>query len=426
MSKDYEKATQILTSKDKFHIELGLDRIEKILAYFSNPQEKLKVIHVAGTNGKGSTCAILNSILIASGRKIGLYTSPHLVKYTERIKINNESIPDNEFANITQEITLAAEKNELHLTEFEILTAAAYLYFAKKNVDIAIMETGLGGRLDATNAVKHPILTIITSISKDHTERLGNTIEKIAYEKAGIIKDNIPCVISAHNAGLNIIKTVAALKNSPVILAQKESEIVHKINKNVAIINGQEYEFSLLGDYQAENLDLALTSLNVLTKKEIKTDINDIKAGLKSVTHCARFDYIKDLNLIIDGAHNPDGAQKLRASLDKLFPTTPITFIYATINTKDYKNILKNLINPCDELILYNFKRKNAVKADEIKKVSPKQNCKTEILNNASEIIRKAEENAKTNRPTVLTGSLYAIGEIYLEIKNRKKYSPVG
>jgi len=421
MFSDYEKAEKILTSKDKFHIELGLGRIKEILCRFDNPQEKLKIIHVAGTNGKGSTCSILSCILQAAGLRVGLFTSPHLVKYTERIKINGEAISDSDFLKILTEVTSMAQTHSIHLTEFEILTAAAFIYFERQNIDFAIMEVGLGGRLDATNVVTKPILSAITSISKDHTDRLGNTIEQIAAEKAGIIKNGVTCVVLENNAGLQTIKNIAESNNAPLIIAKNTAKIKVENNKNFALIDGKKYEFLLFGEYQAENLSLCLTILNILQQKGLHINGKSIERGLKNVRHSARFEYNKDLNLVIDGAHNPDGARALRQSLNIFFTKAPVTFIYATINTKDYASILKTLIRPCDELIFYRFKRENAVEIGDLEEIAPPHSGKIGIANNAQEILKIAKKNLENRHPVVLTGSLYAIGEIYAQIISTSK-----
>ena len=185
---NYEQAKELLTSQGKFHIKLGLERVQAVLKLLKNPQDKVKIIHVAGTNGKGSVCSIVANILKCAGYKVGLYTSPHLVEYTERIRINNEEIPQNIFADYIEKICNLADEHEIHLTEFEILTVMAYKYFADNKVKIAVIETGLGGRFDATNVTKKTFISVITSISLDHTDRLGDTVEKIAFEKEGIIK----------------------------------------------------------------------------------------------------------------------------------------------------------------------------------------------------------------------------------------------
>ena len=194
MINNYEKAVELLTSQGKFYINLGLERIALILDLLGNPQDKLKCIHVAGTNGKGSVCAMIAAVLETASIKTGLYTSPHIFEYTERIKINGSEISKEDFANYIFDICEIADKNSIHLTEFEILTAVMFKYFADNNVEVVVLETGLGGRFDATNVIKSNLCSIITHIDLDHTERLGNTRSEIAFEKAGIIKPDCPVI----------------------------------------------------------------------------------------------------------------------------------------------------------------------------------------------------------------------------------------
>ena len=240
MGKNFQDAVNILNKNGKFYIELGLSRIEKVLKLFNNPQEDLKIIHIAGTNGKGSTCAMLCELLKNVGLNVGLYTSPHILSYCERIKINNIDIKKEVLSKLIFKIEKVSKENNTHLTEFEILTVAAFLYFKQENVDVVILETGLGGRFDATNIVKKPILTIITSISIDHKDRLGDTIQQIAVEKAGIIKENVPLVISKYNQGFEVIKNIAAQKNVQVILNENDIKLSFKNNKNYVNINNNE------------------------------------------------------------------------------------------------------------------------------------------------------------------------------------------
>lgn len=416
MDNYYQKAVKILTSTEKFHIKLGLDRIGQILTLFDNPQNKIKIIHIAGTNGKGSCCSIINSILTAAGYKTGLFTSPHLVKYTERIKINSSEIPDDKFFEILSDVDNTAKKYQIYLTEFELLTAVGFIYFQKENVDFAIVEVGLGGQYDATNVIRKPFLTIITSISLDHTDRLGNTIEKIATEKAGIIKPNVECVVSNKNYALTTIEKIAKERSSNFITVDDNIKIFTQKGKTYANYKNYEYEFGLNGDYQSENLSLSLKAIEVLQKKSTSITNANIKDGLKKVTHNGRFEHIKKFNLIIDGAHNPDGAKKLRNSLNSLFPNLPINFIYACINTKDYSNILKTILTSKDKLVLYAFDNKNAVPTSVLQEKASSITNLIEVKNR-DEIIKMIKANAYNNEITVLTGSLYAIGDLYPEIK---------
>ena len=395
---NYNEAVEILTSQAKFQIKLGLERVQKILKLLDNPQENLKIIHIAGTNGKGSVASTLAKILEYSGAKTGLYTSPHLIKYTERIKINSNDISEDNFALYIEEVCNVADKNNIDLTEFEILTVCAYKYFSDKKVDYAVIETGMGGRFDATNTVKMPLLEIITSISLDHIDRLGDTTDKIAYEKAGIIKDNSTVIISANNAGYIVTEKYAAEHNAVVIKVSDNVQTHFENGQNYILYDNQKYKFSLLGTYQNQNMALVLSACKFLNIPEIA-----IKKGLANVKWHARLEYIKEKNLIIDGAHNPDAAAELRKSLDLYFPKQKRIFIYSTLNTKDYCSIAKILFRNQDEIYYYEFDHKNAVSYEEYhNKINW---LKINKIDNLKEIFSEKELK-------IICGSLYMIGEI--------------
>ncbi len=398
---NYGKSIELLTSQSKFHINLGLERVSNVLNLIGNPQTGLKIVHIAGTNGKGSVCSISANILKCAGYKTGLYTSPHLAEYTERIKINNTDITKDEFAKYISFVCDVADKNGINLTEFEILTVCAYKYFADNNTDIAFIETGLGGRFDATNAINMDLVSVITSISLDHTDRLGSTIEKIAFEKAGIIKENSSVIISKNNQGFKTVTRQAEKINAKVIEAADDIEI----NDGYACLNGKKYEFPLLGVYQRQNLALAVSTVNFLKHNGFVITESAFAAGLKTAKWAARLEYIKEKNMIIDGAHNPDAAFALRKSLDLYFKNQKRIYIYSTINTKDYKKIAEILFNKDDEIYYYEFNHKNAVSYEEyIKKVDWLKNLKR----------YNSEVQAKCGLK-ILTGSLYMIGE-FLQI----------
>ena len=407
MISTYQDITKILTSQGKFRIKPGLERVGAILELLGNPQDKTAIIHVAGTNGKGSVSSILANILKCAGYKTGLYTSPHLSEYTERIKINNIDISKNDFSKYISGICALADKNHIDLTEFEILTAAAYKYFYDNKVDIALIETGLGGRFDATNVIKNPVLSIITSISLDHTDRLGNTYDEIAYEKSGIIKPNTPVITAKYNNGFNVIKSEAFKKHSKLIYEQSGIKLLFENGRNYALYNEKEYEFPLLGLYQKKNLELVLSAVNYLKETGYKIYENNIEKGLKTVKWGARLEYIPDKNIIIDGAHNPDAALELKKSLDYYFKNQKRIFIYSTLNTKDYKKISEILFNKNDEIYFFEFNHKNAVSFNEYKKIVP--NIKPFNKEKLNEILDK--DGLK-----IITGSLYMIGELYVKL----------
>lgn len=372
----YEDAIKLLTSKGKFYVDLGLDRVKSALEKFGNPQNDLKFIHVAGTNGKGSVCTILDSILREAGYKTGLYTSPHIWEYTERIRVCGVEISKEDF----EKYVFAICDCGIHLTEFEILTVMMFLYFKHKNVDIAILETGLGGRLDATNVIEQNLCAIITQIDLDHTERLGDTKEKIAFEKAGIIKKNCPVITSM---GYEAIKDKADEMDSMFILATPfvRPDFIEAL--------------SLKGNHQVENLALAINAINYLFK-----NINDetIIQALEKVKNPCRFQYFPIENLIVDASHNPNGVQALRNNLDDYFSNEKRRFIFGCLRNKDYEKMMNILFREGDEIYLNGFDYPNACTYEELKSKCPYT---------AKEF---TGQNLTDDKLNIICGSFYMIG----------------
>ena len=344
MDKDYEKAVELLTSQGKFYINLGLERIAAILDLLGSPQDKLKCIHVAGTNGKGSVCTIISAILAKTGMNVGLYTSPHIFDYTERIKICGQDISKDDFAKYVFEICNLAEKNHIHLTEFEILTAVMFKYFSDNRIDVVVLETGLGGRFDATNVIKSNLCSIITHIDLDHTERLGNTKSKIAFEKAGIIKPGCPVFTCE---GYEEIKDKADECNSLFVLVTPFEDTTN---------------LSLKGTCQQENLSLALAAVRYLFP-EISE--NTIQQALTEVKNPCRFQLCR-ADLIVDASHNPNGAMALRESLDFYYPDKKRCFIFGCLRNKDYRRMMEILFSKEDEIYFYHFSNKNSCTIEEL------------------------------------------------------------
>ena len=375
----YEDAIKLLTSKGKFYINLGLDRISEALDKLGNPEDKLKCIHVAGTNGKGSVCAILESILREAGYKTGLYTSPHIWEYTERIKISGKEIPKEEFARLVEEVCSLG----VHLTEFEILTVIMFLYFARNNVDVAIIETGLGGRFDATNVIKKNLCSIITQIDLDHTDRLGSTKDEIAFEKAGIIKKNCPVFTSM---GYEAIKDKADEMDSLLVFS-------------TPFVNPKFVDaLTLKGAHQVDNLALAINAINYLYK-DITDDV--IISGLKKVKHPCRFQYFAAENLIVDASHNPNGIEALRNNLDNYFPNERRRFVFGALKNKDYARMMKILFRDGDEIYLNGFDYPNACSFAELNAKCP---VPAKEYNNSVELT--------PDKLNIICGSFYMIAEL--------------
>lgn len=382
MTKTYQDTVELLTSVGKFHISLGLERMVKILDLLGNPQDKLNCIHVAGTNGKGSVCSIISTVLAYAGKKVGLYTSPHIFKYTERIQINGEQISDEDFAEYVFEISDLADKNDIDLTEFEILTAVMFKYFYDNDVEVVVLETGLGGRFDATNVIKKNLCSVITHIDLDHTERLGDTLDKIAYEKAGIIKKDCPCIVFE---GKEVYYDVADEVGAPLQL------ILPMVNTE---------NLALKGIHQQENLALALAAIESCFP-EIKDDT--IQEALRQVKHICRFQYIEDKNLIVDGAHNPNGVNALKQSLDMYYPNTRRRFIFGCLNNKDYEQMVNSLFERGDEVYFYHYKHQNSCTVEQLQAVCP---IESKALTDEVEI------DFNDSVLTIICGSFYMIEEL--------------
>lgn len=388
----YDEAVKLLTSQGKFYINLGLERISSVLKLLGNPQDKLKCIHVAGTNGKGSVCAIIAEVLKTAGMKVGLYTSPHIFEYTERIQIltphpsplpqktrEDFLISKENFAKYVFEVCDIADKNNIHLTEFEILTAVMFKYFADNNVEVVVLETGLGGRFDATNVIKSNLCAIITHIDLDHTERLGNTKSKIAFEKAGIIKPNCPVFTSE---GYEEIKDKADECNSLFSLVTPFEDTSNLVLK---------------GTCQQENLSLALAAVRYLFPQISE---NVIQEGISKVQHPCRFQLCRE-DLIIDASHNPNGAMALRESLDLYYPDKKRCFVFGCLKNKDYKKMMEILFSKGDEIYFYHFNHQNSCTIDELQEV-----CEFE-----SKVFKSLDE-LPSDCLKIVCGSFYMLNEI--------------
>ena len=387
MEHDYQEAVQLLTSQGKFYINLGLERVSKVLDLSGNPQDRLKYFHVAGTNGKGSVCSILASVLQESGKKVGLYTSPHIFDYTERIKVFSpfadcgKDISKDDFARLVFNVCDIADKNDIHLTEFEILTVVMFKYFEEKNVEVVVLETGLGGRFDATNVIKENLCAIITHIDLDHTERLGNTKDKIAFEKAGIIKKGCP-VISCE--GYEAIKDKTDECDSLFMMVSPFEDTSF---------------LSLKGSYQQENLSLALAAVR-LVYPEIPQEV--IEQGLTKVKHPCRFQLIND-NLLVDGSHNPNGAMALKESLDIYYPNKKRRFVFGCLKNKDYNKMMEILFEKNDKIYLNHFSHQNSASIEDLKEACPYEANAFTSLDDLPD---------EPNTLTIVCGSFYMLSEV--------------
>lgn len=340
---NYAEAKNSIEALSRFGSVLGLDNIYELLGRLGNPQNKLKIIHVAGTNGKGSTIAYLSSILLSAGYKVGKYTSPVVFEYLEKYQINNKNISESDFADIATKTMSAVggmvSEGKGQPTIFEVETAMAYLYFYEHECDIAIIETGMGGDMDATNVCSEVLASVITSISLDHVGVLGNTLQEIATCKAGIIKNNCPVILYGQSEEVTtVIKSVAYSLNAPFVISDTSG--ISEKNMSYKTATGFEYEDlepSLCGGYQLKNLTTALETVEQLKKQGYIINEDAVKQGVTKAVWCGRFEKISDEPLfIIDGAHNPDAVSELKKTIDTYYPKKKWIFIMGVLADKDF------------------------------------------------------------------------------------------
>lgn len=349
----YEEARAFVDETRKYGSILGLTSIRNLMKRLGDVQDQLKVVHVAGTNGKGSTCTMIASILTEAGYKVGRYSSPAVFTYEEIYQINGEAILPEDYAEAACKVSRACsamvESGQPHPTSFEIETAIAFLYFADKGCDIVVLETGMGGATDATNVVKKPVCSVLASISMDHMGFLGDTLGKIASVKAGIIKENCPVVtVRQKDEAMVVIREYAQERNSSLIIADSmKAENVTYDDKQLCFdyCELSEIRLGLTGSFQLENAILAIEAIHQLSVNGYEVNETDIRNGLRNAQWPGRFETISENpHIIIDGAHNEDAARKLKETIENCFTNRPITYIIGVLADKEHEKILKLLL----------------------------------------------------------------------------------
>lgn len=424
--------------KDTDKTVFTLDKIRSLLEKLGNPQKDFSVIHVAGTKGKGSVCAMLSSALQNAGFKTGLYTSPHLIKFNERIIVDGKMINDKDVIRLTNVIAKAADSVP-HISAFEIMTAMAFKYFSEQKIDIAVVETGLGGRLDATNTVD-PILSVITSISYDHTSFLGNTIEKIAGEKAGIIKTNVPviCAFQPYNGAKTVIEKIANTKKSPwinvpdryhfinqrsadgvekmLIWRVEDQKLVENWCKEDSVSNEwQPYEITmpLSGLHQMQNAAVVFAALHKLKFQYRHFDIERAINGISKAFWPCRFEILSDKPmLIVDGAHNNDSIDKLCSVLDRCCGTKVVKCIFGASEDKDLRSMIKKLAPHVDEFIMTRSIHPRAADPHLLCDLASETGRKNRLTNSLEEAYAFFEAESDPDTCYITAGSLFAAGGI--------------
>ena len=414
---DYKEALEYINGVSWLGSRPGLERVSELLEKLGRPQDGLKFIHIAGTNGKGSCAALLSSVMKCCGYKTGLFTSPYLFRFNERMQINGKQIEDEALADIVGRIKPQAEAMEQHPTEFEMMTAAALLWFKEQNCDVAVLETGLGGRLDATNVIESPEVSVIMNIGLDHTEILGDALEKIAAEKAGIIKSGCPCVLYQQSEGvMDVIRERCRELGAKLSIAdfsriEKEFDSIYGQSFSY---NGEHYALPMLGEHQLKNAAVALEAVEQLREKGWKLEQNDVEHGIYAVSWPGRFEIIHDEPIfVVDGGHNPQCAETVAENLENYFPGLRHVLLVGMLADKDCRGTLDILNRAADEYVCITPESERAMPADELAKILKKYGKKVMVCSGIKEGVSAAIDAARGNTGMVCAvGSLYSVGPI--------------
>lgn len=428
---NYEESRKYIQDASSRGSVLGLDNIVNLMNKLGNVQDRLKVVHIAGTNGKGSTSAYITQILIEVGYTVGRYTSPAVFDYMEMFTINNINISEDEYAINMTIIKKAIDEMEAeHMTlptSFEIETALAYLYFYRNKCDIAIIETGMGGRLDATNIVKSPLVSVLTSISKDHSRFLGETLEEITFNKAGIIKKNCPVVSAIQcDEAAKVIKEEAIKNNSKLIVCNELQNVRFNNDKTygryVGISNEFNVETSMLGTFQIHNIPTAIETILALKSEGFFIYKENIENGIKNASISGRCERINDTPAIyIDGGHNPGAAFNLKNTLEMYFTNRKLVYIIGVLADKDYDTVLSVTGGLANHIITVT-PPDNARSLDgrELLKTALKYNTSAEYADDLEKAVNRGIECAGDDGVLFVFGSLSYLGRIKEIVRSKK------
>lgn len=418
----YEEALEYIHGVSWTFCKPGLDRISALCEALGNPQDSLRFVHVAGTNGKGSFCSMLDSVMRAAGYKVGLYTSPYITEFGERMRVMGENIKREVLAEITDYVRPIADSMTDKPTEFELITAIAFEYFKREGCDIVILEAGMGGRLDSTNIIKTPELSVITGIALDHTAFLGDTVEKIAAEKAGIIKRGTPVLFGGEDAAAAAVISASADTKG----AEYLTPCYEKIENLTSTLRGTSFDYkahrdikiNLLGLYQPKNAALVLEAVDALRAKGYSIPDSAVYAGLESAVWHARFEIINHLPLVIfDGAHNPQGVTSAVESIAHYFGERKVAVLTGVLADKDYEFIAEKIARVAAYVYTITPDNPRALSAEDYAKTLSKYGVLAKATSGISEAVALAvSEVDKNGDALVCLGSLYTYADITAEI----------
>ena len=410
---EYDKALKYLYGLEKFGMVFGLDNIRWLLSTIGSPHAFIRTVHVAGTNGKGSTATMLSCILKEGGFRVGKYTSPHLISFTERITVDEVEITESETVELTQDLRSEANEKDpkRFFTFFDFTTALAFEFFKRKKVDIAVIETGLGGRYDSTNVIE-PLVSVITNVGYDHMEHLGTTIEEIAAEKAGIIKKGVPVITGCKGAAREIIEGRAKELECRTYVLDRDFSYIKEGDRRLAYrgIHGDVRQIfvNLAGDHQLTNCAVALCAAEVLSFSGYATGNEAASRALSRVTLQGRLERVNDRPLVLlDAAHNPHGMHALTEYVKTHFPEKKKILVFGVMKDKEYEKMLDEIVPAMDVVILTKPDIERALSPHDVNLPS----AEVIITDDTKSALQRAKETASGDDLVLVTGSFYTIGE---------------
>ena len=422
----YQEAVEKIDSLLVFGSKPGLERVGELIERIGSPDKKLRFVHVAGTNGKGSTCVLIANTLKCAGYKTGLFISPYVLEFRERFQINGEMIPEKKLCEIVEKLFPIVEEMKAEgkiITEFEFVFAIAMYWYAEENCDAVVLETGLGGRFDATNIINTPLVSVITSISLDHTAILGDTYEKIAFEKCGIIKPNGITVAYGEqkDSVINVIKNTVSERSNELYIADTE-----KVNCIKSDLNGSDFEFenmklhiSFIGEHQIKNAVTALYALKALRERSLNISESAVKEGFETAFFPARLEILKKEPIVmLDGSHNPDGVKALASALKENMEGIGKIGIVGMLADKDVKTALGEIVDLFDEVITVAPNNPRKMCAEELAEMIRGYGVKAASESDYEKAYQKALSKAGKDKAVIVFGSLYLSGDMRKIIKN--------
>ena len=423
---NYTEALEYIHGVSWTFCKPGLERITALCEALGNPQDSLRFVHVAGTNGKGSFCSMISSALTEAGLKVGLYTSPYILEFNERMRIGDTSIPNDTLARLTEKIKPIADAMSDKPTEFELITAIALDYFREEQVDVVILECGMGGRLDSTNVISTPVLSVITGIALDHTAFLGDTVAAIAKEKAGIIKKGVPVLYGGDDdEAAAVIKTKAEAQGSAYHRTDYSKLAIDSMTLGGTVFcykNRSDLQISLLGGYQPKNASLVLDALDILAPHFPALTEDTIRRGLMKARWMARFEAIShDPILIFDGAHNPQGINAAVAGIKSYFPGQSLVAISGVLRDKDYTAIANKIAEIASDAFTITPDNPRALSAEKYANELSKFGTNATATSGIDEAVALAFSLAKREKKTIVClGSLYTYADVLKAVNKLK------